>query len=139
MRFGGGLGLSFANEYFSGTLAPQAIYQFNPHVGLGLGLNATYARQKDFYTSTILGASVIGLFSPIPAVQISSEFEELHVNRKLELDGANITDNYWYPALFLGVGYNIENITFGLKYDLLYDAEKSVYANAYIPFVRVLF
>ena len=29
VRFGGGIGLSFGDGFFSGTLAPSAIYEFN--------------------------------------------------------------------------------------------------------------
>ena len=34
VRFGGNLGLSFGNEFFSGTLAPSAIYQFDRQFAL---------------------------------------------------------------------------------------------------------
>ena len=139
VSFGGGLGLSFGNGFFSGTIAPSAIYNFNEKFSTGLGLNATYAKQKNVHTSTILGGSIIGFYNPIPQLQISAEFEELNVSRKFEFIGSNITDNYWYPALFLGAGYRNANVTFGIKYDVLYDSQKSIYADAYIPFVRFYF
>ena len=65
VHFGGSLGLSFGDNFFSGTLAPSAIYQFENPVAVGFSINGTYNSQKDFYKSTILGASVIGLFNPI--------------------------------------------------------------------------
>ena len=139
VSFGGGLGLSFGNGFFSGTIAPSAIYNFNEKFSTGLGLNATYAKQKNVHTSTILGGSIIGFYNPIPQLQISAEFEELNVSRKFEFIGSNITDNYWYPALSLGAGYRKANVTFGIKYDVLYDSQKSIYADAYIPFVRFYF
>ena len=49
VRFGGGFGLSTGSNFFSATLAPNAIYQFNNQLGLGIGLNATYNRQKNAY------------------------------------------------------------------------------------------
>ena len=49
VRFGGGLGLSTGDGFFSATLAPNAIYQFNRKYGLGVGLNGTYNRQKNVY------------------------------------------------------------------------------------------
>lgn len=140
VRFGGGLGLSTGDGFFSATLAPNAIYQFNRKYGLGVGLNGTYNRQKNVYKSTIFGGSVIGLYNPIPEIQLSTEFEALNVNRKFE--GAfsnNQDDNYWYPALFIGAGYRTNNITFGIRFDVLYDDNKSIYANSWMPFVRVLF
>lgn len=140
VRFGGGFGLSTGSNFFSATLAPNAIYQFNNQLGLGIGLNATYNRQKNAYKSTIFGGSVIGIYNPINEIQLSSEFEALNVNRKFEGNLSNLEDdNYLYPALFLGAGYRTNNVTFGIRYDVLYDEDKSIYANAWMPFVRVLF
>ncbi len=142
VRIGGGLGLSFGNGFFSGTLAPSAVYDFNDKFSLGLGLNGTYNKQKNFYQSTILGGSILGLYNVIPQLQISAEFEELNVNRKYDPGVVFITQpetNYWYPALFLGAGFRQQNFTIGIRYDVLYDSNKSVYASAYIPFVRVYF
>ena len=139
VRFGGGIGLSFGDGFFSGTLAPSAIYEFNNQVALGFGLNGTYNKQKDFYKSTILGGSLIGLFSPINEIQLSAEFEELHVNRRYDSHLNLENDTYWSPALFLGVGYRNGNVTFGVRYDMLYDKDKSIYANAWAPFVRFYF
>lgn len=139
VRFGGGIGFSFGNGLFSGTLAPSAIYEFNPQFALGVGLSGTYNSRKDFYNSTIFGGSVLGLFNPIRKIQISGEFEELNVHRNWE-DALEMTDqNYWYPALFFGIGYHIQNITLGIRYDLLFDEDKSIYADPWIPFVRVYF
>ena len=140
VRFGGGFGLSTGSNFFSATLAPNAIYQFNNQLGLGIGLNATYNRQKNAYKSTIFGGSVIGIYNPINEIQLSSEFEALNVNRKFEGNLSDLEDdNYLYPALFLGAGYRTNNVTFGIRYDVLYDEDKSIYANAWMPFVRVLF
>ncbi len=140
VRFGGGFGLSTGSNFFSATLAPNAIYQFNNQLGLGIGLNATYNRQKNAYKSTIFGVSVIGIYNPINEIQLSSEFEALNVNRKFEGNLSDLEDdNYLYPALFLGAGYRTNNVTFGIRYDVLYDEDKSIYANAWMPFVRVLF
>ena len=63
VRYGGGIGLGFGDGFFSGTLAPSAIYEFNQTVALGLGLNGTINNQKGLYKSTILGGSLISLFN----------------------------------------------------------------------------
>lgn len=139
VRFGGGIGLSFGDGFFSGTLAPSAIYEFNNQVAVGLGLNGTYNSQKDIYKSTILGGSIISLFNPADAIQLSAEFEELHVNRKYESFYNLPNDTYWSPALFVGAGYRSGNVTLGIRYDLLYDKDKSIYANAWAPFLRFYF
>ena len=139
VRFGGSIGLSFGDGFFSGTLAPSAIYEFNDQVALGMGLNGTYNTQKNFYKSTILGGSVIGLFSPINEIQLSAEFEQLHVNRRYD-SFLNVSDDtYWSPALFVGAGFRSSNVTFGIRYDLLFDENKSIYADAWAPFVRFYF
>ncbi|MBJ7882763.1 alpha-ketoglutarate decarboxylase [Gelidibacter salicanalis] len=139
VRFGGGIGLSFGDGFFSGTLAPSAIYDFNDQVSLGVGLNGTYNKRKDFYKSTVFGGSLIGLFNPIQEIQLSAEFEELNVSRNWD-DNLGIADeNYWYPALFLGAGYRMRNVAVGIRYDVLYDKDKSIYADPWAPFVRVYF
>lgn len=139
VRFGGGIGLSFGDGFFSGTLAPSAIYDVNDQLSMGVGLNGTYNSLKNTYNSTIIGGSLLTLFNVIPEIQLSAEFEELNVTRNFESD-LNIEDqNYWYPALFLGGGYRTQNITIGIRYDVLYDEAKSVYANAWAPFFRVYF
>ncbi|MBT8304505.1 MAG: alpha-ketoglutarate decarboxylase [Bacteroidia bacterium] len=139
VRFGGGVGLSFGDGFFSGTLAPTAIYQVSNNVGLGIGLNGTYNTRRDLYKSTILGGSAMALYDPLNELQVSAEFEELNVNRKYESNLNLQDDNYWYPALFLGAGYRAGNVIFGIRYDVLYDEDRSIYADPWIPFVRVFF
>ncbi|MBQ0767724.1 MAG: alpha-ketoglutarate decarboxylase [Bizionia sp.] len=138
MRFGGGLGLSTGSGFFSATLAPSAIYEFNSMFGLGVGLSGTYTKRKNFYKSTVFGGSLTGLYSPIREIQLSAEFEEFLVTRDFE-NAAIKDDQYWHPALFFGAGYRTQNVTFGVRYNVLYDDAKSVYANAWMPFVRVYF
>lgn len=139
VRFGGGIGLGFGDGYFSGTIAPSAIYQFDQKFSLGVGLNASYYKRNNLYKSTVLGGSIIGLFNPVREIQLSSEFEQLNVNRKFE-NNLNLQDtNYWYPALFLGAGYRNGNFTIGIRYDVLYDDDKSIYADPWMPFIRVYF
>lgn len=140
VRLGGGIGLSFGDGFFSGTLAPSAIYQFNEQFAAGVALNGTYASLKNQYDATILGGSVLALYNVIPQIQISTEFEQLHVNRNYEyLNLPDFTEKYWYPALFIGVGFHSNNFTLGIRYDVLFDDDKSIYANAFAPFVRVYF
>lgn len=131
--------MSFGNGFFSGTLAPSAIYQFNPQFAAGVALTGTYNSQKNRYNSTILGGSVLALYNVIPEIQFSAEFEELNVTRNYKYDGLNYRENYWYPALFVGVGFHSRHVTVGIRYDVLYKNQKSIYADAFVPFVRVYF
>jgi hypothetical protein len=136
---GGAVGLSFGDGFFSGTIAPSAIYRFNPKFAIGLGLNYTYNESDNFYRSSIVGGSIIGFYNPIRALQISAEFEELNVNRNYYNTVLYPDEDYWYPALFFGVGYNAGPVTIGMRFDVLYNSEKSIYANPWAPFVRVYF
>ncbi|SFC89035.1 alpha-ketoglutarate decarboxylase [Algibacter pectinivorans] len=139
VRFGGGLGLNFGDGFFSATVAPSAIYEFDNNFSLGLGLNATFNNQKNAYKSTILGGSVVALYNVIREVQLSAEFEQLNVNRRYNTNIDLPTDNYWIPALYLGAGYRSRNVTLGIRYDVLYDTKKSIYADPWAPFVRFYF
>lgn len=138
VHFGGNLGLGFGNNSFNASISPSAIYKATQQLGIGAGLNFNYAKFRDAKLLAY-GGSVISLYNPIPALQISAELEQLRVNRELELEAGKLEENYWSPALFLGIGYGNRNVTIGVRYDVLHDPVKSIYANALMPFVRVYF
>jgi hypothetical protein len=138
VRFGGGIGLGFSNGFFNGSISPSAIYQVNEQFATGIGLNFNYAKFDDDKLLAY-GGSILTLYNRIPYIQLSGEFEQLRINRTYALEGGDLEDNYWSPALFLGIGYNNRNVTFGLRYDVLYDDNKSIYSNALMPFVRLYF
>ncbi|WP_234424268.1 alpha-ketoglutarate decarboxylase [Aquimarina sp. Aq107] len=138
VRIGGNIGIGFTNDTFNGILAPSAIYDFNNQFSMGFGLNFGYTDSRNF-TATNYGASLITLYNPFPSLQLSAEFEQMGVSRSFEIEGQDINDDYWYPALFIGAGYRIGFVSVGLRYDVLYDDNKSIYASAYAPFVRVFF
>ena len=138
VQFGGGLGLGFGNNSTNISVAPSAIYNFNEKVALGLGVQYSYIRQKDFYTSHLYGGSIIGLVNPIPEIQLSAELEELRVNTDFE-DSNLSTDNFWNTALFLGAGYRTNNATIGIRYNVLHKDRNNIYTTAFMPFVRVYF
>ncbi|WP_396635658.1 alpha-ketoglutarate decarboxylase [Maribacter sp. R77961] len=138
VNFGGGLGLGFTNGGFNAAVSPSAIYNFNNAFAAGVSLNFNYAKFNDDKLLAY-GGSILSLYNPIPQIQLSAELEQLRINRTLRGFPVDITDNYWSPALFLGLGYKTNNITVGLRYDILYDDERSIYANALLPFVRVYF
>ena len=137
----------FSDGFFSGSLAPSGIYQFNQEFAFGVGLNFSYNSEEDISKSTIFGGSLIGLYSPIRELQLSTEFELLHVSRNYDEGFLNslpddyiLKDtNYLLPALFIGAGYRTQNVTIGLRYDLLYSERNSIYARGLVPFIRVYF
>lgn len=141
VRFGGNIGANFGNNFSSVLIAPQAIYQVNPYVGLGLGLNYSYSERDlnrfDDFTSTIVGGSLIAIGQPIDFLQLSADFEYLRVNRNFRERSLN--DEYWVPALFLGAGYQQGNFVVGARYDVLFNDRRSIYSNGIQPFVRLSF
>lgn len=137
VHFGGGIGLGFGSGYTDISLAPSAIYNFNEYVALGVGAQYKYLKQRDFYASHLYGGSVIGLFNPIPEIQLSAELEQLRVN--VNLDGSNSnSQDYWNTGLFIGAGYRSGNATIGGRYNVLTD-KNNIYGSAFMPFIRVYF
>ena len=152
VQFGGGLGLSFGSNYTNISVAPGAIYNVNDYFAVGLGAQYSYINQKAYaagvnqtmqYTSNLYGGSVIALFNPIRAVQLSAEVEQLRVNteRKITVNSIaeNVNDDFWNTALFLGAGYRAGNVTIGARYNVLHEKSKNVYSEPFMPFVRVYF
>ena len=139
VQFGGGLGIGFGSGFTNITVAPSAIYNFNEYVAAGVGAQYSYVNQKGFYQSNIYGGSLIALFNPIEVIQLSTELEQLRVNTSYEPLYGGDTDNFWNTALFLGAGYRTQNVTLGIRYNVLYKKNQGVYADAFIPFIRVFF
>ncbi|MFC6097161.1 hypothetical protein ACFPVY_10950 [Flavobacterium qiangtangense] len=139
VHFGGGLGIGFGSNYTNIALAPSAIYDFNQYISAGIALQGSYVRDKNFYESYMYGPSLIVLGNPIPQIQLSAELEQLRVNVDYD-DGLGFpNDNFWNTALFLGAGYRTNNVTIGVRYNVLHDSDKNVYSDAFMPFVRVYF
>lgn len=139
VRFGGGLGLSIGSGYTNISLAPSAIYDFNKYFSAGVALQGNLTSSKNFYNSLNYGGSLITLFNPIEEVQLSVELEQLRVNNVYKYVGANYKDNFWNTGLFLGGGYRTGNVTIGARYNVLFNKNKNVYNEAFMPFVRVYF
>ena len=139
VRYGGGLGLGFSNGGFNALVSPSAIYQFNDQFAAGLSLTFNYAKYLESKRYAY-GGSILTLYNPIHFLQLSAELEQLRINQTLAFSNApSLEEKYWSPALFLGIGYTDRNFTVGIRYDLLYDNNKSIYLNAWMPFVRVYF
>jgi long-subunit fatty acid transport protein len=137
VQFGGGLGLGFGSGFTNIAVSPSAIYNVNKYFSTGIGLQYSYLKQKNFYTSSQYGASLIGLVNPIDEIQLSVELEQLRVN--IDFEDTNTSRDFWNTGLFLGAGYRTENVTIGARYNVLFDKDKGVYGDALMPFVRVFF
>ncbi|TRX36356.1 hypothetical protein [Flavobacterium restrictum] len=138
VQFGGGIGLNFGSGYTDISLSPSAIYNVNQTVALGISLQGGYISSKNYYESYTYGGSLIGLINPIPQIQLSAELEQLRVNTNYD-SSLYKSDNFWSTALYLGAGYRSGNVTIGARYDVLHNDAKSIYSEAFMPFVRVYF
>jgi long-subunit fatty acid transport protein len=132
--FGGGLGLGFGSNSTTIAISPSAIYEFNDDFALGLGTSYLYAKNGDL-KSNVFGVSLISLYNPLEEIQLSAEFEQLFVNQKL----FNQKNSFNYPALYLGAAYRVGWFSAGIRYDVLYDEDKSIFASAFSPIVRFYF
>jgi hypothetical protein len=136
VQFGGGIGLNFSSGYTDVFLAPSAIYNLNPFVALGAGLNLNYVSSKNYYSSLVYGISTIVLINPIPEIQFSIGLNESRVNYQEE-GFSTFSEDYWDTSLILGAGYRTGNVTIGIGYNVLqndrYDTEP------FVPFVRAYF
>ncbi|MDT7829437.1 alpha-ketoglutarate decarboxylase [Pricia sp. S334] len=138
MRYGGNIGLGFNQGGFNASVSPSAIYRFDRRFAAGTAVTFNYAKYGDA-RRIAYGASLLSLYNPLPYLQLSAEFEQLRINYKFENLLANRENNYWSPALFFGLGYTQQYFTIGIRYDVLYDSGESIYANAWMPFVRIYF
>lgn len=138
VRFGGGLGLSFGTNNTQVTVAPSAIYQYNPYIAFGPGLNFNYQKFGNF-SSTLYGISGIFLANPIPEIQLSGELEQLFGKQRFRDIQEDFTNDVNNTAFFLGAGYRYGGVTIGARYNILFNNNDGIYADAWQPFVRVYF
>lgn len=136
VQFGGGIGLGFSSGYTDIFLAPSAIYNFNPVVAVGAGINLNYVSSKNYFSSFVYGISTIVLVNPIPQIQFSVGLNQSRVNYQEE-GFSNYSEDYWDTSLILGAGYRTGNITIGIGYNLLQDDRYDT--EPFVPFVRAYF
>jgi hypothetical protein len=136
VQFGGGIGLNFSSGYTDIFLAPSALYNFNPIVALGAGLNLNYVASSNYFTSFVYGISTIVLLNPIPQIQFSVGLNQSRVNYQEE-GFSNFSDDYWDTSLILGVGYRTGNVTIGVGYNVLQNDRYDT--DPFVPFVRAYF
>jgi long-subunit fatty acid transport protein len=135
VRFGGGFGMGFGNNSTNIAVFPSAIYDFNEYFAMGVNLGYQYAKRNDV-KSNVFSTGILGLVNPIYEAQLSIEFEQLFVNSTF----GDVKENYNYPALYFGGAYQVSNgFAIGLRYDVLYNSRKSIYASAFSPVLRIFF
>ena len=135
VQFGGGIGLGFSSGYTDIVLAPSALYNFNPIVALGAGVNLNYISSNNYFSSFVYGISTIVLVNPIPVIQLSVGLNQSRVNFQEKF--SNNSDNYWDTSLILGAGYRTGNVTIGIGYNVLQNDRYNT--EPFMPFVRAYF
>jgi hypothetical protein len=139
VQFGGGLGLSAGNGYADIMVAPSAIYNFNNTISAGLGMQYNYVKQRNLYSANMYGGSVIALINAMEELQISTELEQLRVNRSFSNSVENNSAAFWNTALFVGAGFRNGNATMGVRFNVLHKDRENIYTDAFMPFVRLFF
>ncbi len=135
--FGGNIGFSFWNGGTDILLAPKAYYNVSPKFITGFGVTYIYSDYDDRffgYHQNSIGGSIMAAVRPVPMLQLSAEYEALHTNR-----GGYRADQYWNNAIYLGAAFVAGNVSFGFRYDVLYDANRSVYGSAWNPVIGFYF
>lgn len=135
--FGGGIQLSFGNGYTAIGVSPSAVYGFSDQWASGVSVTYLYVNENLYnFDYNIYGASTLVLYNPIEELQLNTEFEMLNVHQK----NGEQKNQYWVPAWYVGAGYAISKRgTIGLRYDILFDKDKSVYRDALTPYVKFYF
>jgi hypothetical protein len=135
--FGGNLGLSFWNGGTDIFLGPKAYYNISPQFLMGVGVTYIYSDYKDNYynfSSNSFGGSVSAAYRPIYFLQLSVEYEGLQTNQSGYYSG-----EFWNNALYFGASYVAGNVSFGFRYDVLYESNTSAYSSAFGPVVGFYF
>ncbi|WP_298764564.1 hypothetical protein [uncultured Polaribacter sp.] len=135
VQYGGGFTLGFGNNQTNVGISPSAIYNFDNGFALGTSVTYLHSRINDF-TTNLYGASLISLYQTKIGVQLSGEFDYNFARQSL-LSGGSVNTNF--PALHLGIAYNQGRFAVGIRYDVLYDENKSVFASPISPVVRFYF
>lgn len=131
------IGLGFGSGYSNVSVAPAAVYKINKYISTGLGLQYSYLKQNNLFSSTTYGGSLITLVNPLKELQLSVELEQLKASVKNEVIA--VKSDFWNTAFFVGAGYRFGNSVIGARYNLLFNEDKGVYGDALLPFVRIAF
>lgn len=134
VQFGGGFTVGFGNNQTTIGISPSAIYNFNNGFALGAGLGYLYSEISDFSTS-VYSTSIISLYQTKFGIQLSGEFDYNFAKQQDNFGAFNTN----FPALHLGIAYNQRNFAIGIRYDVLYDENKSIFASPFSPVIRFYF
>lgn len=133
VQFGGGFTLGLGTQTTIG-ISPSAIYNFDNGFSLGAGLGYLHSKVNDFITN-VYSTSIIGLYQTNFGFQFSGDFDYYFANQSDNFGSFRTS----FPALHLGVAYNQGRFAIGIRYDVLYDENKSIFASPISPIIRFYF
>ncbi|MCT4624745.1 MAG: hypothetical protein N4A46_14080 [Schleiferiaceae bacterium] len=146
-RFGGNIGLGFANNYFYLNLAPRAYYLVKPNFALGAGFSWYYWSDNNDYPPGVIvkkngstyGPSLLSWYNPIGPLTLQAEYEPLNIEFAQSIDpntGAVEYGREWVNALLLGGGIRQQsgraNFFILALYDVLYVTGRSFYPSPWV-------
>jgi len=137
-QFYGGFGLSLTNQYFYIEFQPGILYRMTPKFHLGSNLNFNYATRTNYGVRQnifVYGFDALAIYLPFRQMEMSADYQYLY---------ARIQQNSQWtkrqvPALFIGAGYRTPHAVIGIRYDLLYQENRSLYPSAFMPYIRIYF
>lgn len=141
---GGYAGLSGAFGGGGGTglyISPRVGYKVTEDLEAGMGANLNWSNSS-YVSSTMIGIGPFVNYYIKRTFFLSSNFQQYFVNQKIKTSGAKYSTQE--SALYLGGGYmqrlgNRAYMQIGGMYNVLYDANKSVFAGAFIPQVGIVY
>lgn len=134
VSYGGGITLSLGNQTTIG-LAPSALYNFKNGLSVGLGVGYLYSEFLDNSTISAFNMSAISIYETPFSLLLSAELEQYFTSQKTHF--GKFSSNF--PALHLGIAYKRGRFAFGIRYDVLYDENRSIFASPISPIVRFYF
>lgn len=136
VRYGGRINLGFSNTTTNIILAPSAVYPLSDKFSLGGSISFGYTSFKSSDSKLYnYGASLLSYYNPFRELQLSVELEQTFVNQTT----GNFKNNFDFLALYIGAGYRFGNVIAGIRYDVLYNENKGLYASPFGPFVQFSF
>ena len=137
VHVGGGFNIGLGSTYSSISITPSVIYDISSVFSAGINATYMYTKNKSAsQESNIYGGGLLLLINPMEGFQFSGEYEHLIIKHSfLNVNNTKPSSD----ALFLGLAYKLQNIAIGLRYDLLYDKQTSIYPSALSPTIRIYF
>lgn len=143
--FGGGASLGFsggsAGTGSSVGISPRVGYLLTDQLEAGVSGGVTWSNSR-YFSSTMMSVGPFANYYFSRNFFISALFQEYFFNQKNKFDQTKYSGDE--AALYLGTGY-LQNvggrlyIQIGAMYNVLYDKNKSIFGNGFVPNIGVVY